>query len=221
MRILLIFAVLITIWACSSQPVPQWQETSSRQLENYKVYFLTDKEDATEPHFVQARKAISGNNNLHLLATAYLTKYALYAATLEDFDDTEFLRIDKLQPDAAYRAYYNFLKGDFGKIEADMLPPAYRKIISLMLDKNITAANKQIANITDPLSRLIACGIRVKYLPYDENSLQLAIDTAADQGWSRPLWAYLTRLEKYYLKHNETIKAQKIKDRLELLKQWP
>ncbi len=218
MRIFLILALIILTFACNSQPLPQWQETSARQLENYKVNFLTDKEDATEPHFVQAKKAISGNNNLSLLATAYLTKYALHTAALEDFDDSEFLRIDKLQPDAAHRAYYNFLKGNFGKIEADLLPPAYRKIISLMLDKNITAAHEKIADMTDPLSRLIACGVWMKYLPYDENILQLAINTSADQGWSRPLWAYLTRLEKYYVEKKETDKAQDIKERLDLLK---
>lgn len=218
MRNFLIFAICISIWACSSQPVPQWQEISSRQLENYKIYFLTDKEDETEPHFVQARKAISANNNIHLLATAYLTKYALHTATLENYDGTEFMKIDKLQPDAALRAYYNFLTGNFERVETDLLPPAYRKVMPLMLDKNMTAVNIKINEITDPLSRLIACGIVVKYLPYDENILQIAINTAADQGWSRPLWAYLTRLERYYLDHGQTIKAQNIRERLDLLK---
>jgi hypothetical protein len=217
MRIFLIISLFIIILACSSQPIPQWQETTARQLENYKVNFLTDKEAADEPHFVQARKAISCNNNLSLLATAYLTKYALHTAAIEDFDDSEFLRIDKLQPDTAQSAYYNFLKGNFGKIETDMLPPAYRKIISLMRDKNITAANEKITEMTDPLSRLIACGILVKYLHFNEKTLQFAIDTAADQGWSRPLLAYLTRLEKYYLDDQEKCKAKNIKERLELL----
>jgi hypothetical protein len=68
------------------------------------------------------------------------------------------------------------------------------------------------------LSRLIACGIWVKYLSYDENILQLAIDTAAQHGWRRPLWSYLTTLQKYYLDHREITKAESIKERMELLK---
>jgi hypothetical protein len=34
----------------------------------------------------------------------------------------------------------------------------------------------------------------------------------------RPLWAYLTKLQKYYLDSGETTKAKSIKERLDLLK---
>jgi len=218
MRNILVFTLLMFLGACGSQPIPQWMDISARQLENYKVNFLADKEDATEPHFVQAKKAISSNNDLNLLATAYLTRYALHTATLEDFEDSEFLRIDKLQPNAAHRAYYDFLKGNFGQIEPGLLPASYSKLLPLMVDKNLAAATREIASISDPLSRLIACGVWIKYLPADETILQLAIDTAARQGWARPLWAYLTGLQQYYLDHRELTKAENIKERLELLK---
>jgi hypothetical protein len=218
MRNILVFTLLMFICACSSQPIPQWKDTASRQLENYKVNFLADKEDPTEPHFVQAKKAISSNNDLNLLATVYLNKYALHTAALEDFDDSEFIRIDKLQPHAANRAYYNLLKGIFGPIEPDKLPANYHKLLPLIATKNLSAATREIAAITDPLTRLIACGVWVRYLPYDENILHLAIDTAAQQGWRRPLWAYLSRLQQYYSDRQETGKAANIKERLELLK---
>ncbi len=219
MRNLLVIALLMFLCACSSSPpIPQWKDTSSRQLENYKINFLADKEDATEPHFTQAKKAISSNNDLNLLATAYLTKYALHTAALEDFDDSEFLRIDTLQPQAANRAYYDFLKGNFGKIEPGRLPANYNKLLPFMADNNLSAATREIASISDPLSRLIACGVWVKYRPFDDNMIQLAIDTAARHGWRRPLWAYLTHLQKYYSDRQETSKAANIKERLELLK---
>lgn len=218
MRNFLVLALLIFICACGSQPIPQWKDTSFRQLENYKINFLTDNEDATEPHFAKAKKAISSNNDLNLLAIVYLTKYALHTAALEDFDDSEFLRIDKLQPDAANRSYYDLLKGNFGQIETNKLPAVYSKLLPLLANKNLPAAAREIAAIDDPLSQLIACGVWVKYLPPDEGILRIAIDTAARQGWRRPLWAYLTRLQKYYLDHRETIKAENIKERLELLK---
>lgn len=218
MRNFLVFTLLVFICACSSQPIPQWKDTSSRQLENYKINFLAGNEDATEPHFAKAKKAISSNNNLDILAVAYLTKYALHTAALEDFDDSEFLRIDKLQPDAARRAYFDLLKGNFGQIEPDKLPASYSKLLPLLASKNVSAALREITAIDDPLSQLIACGVCAKYLPPDEGLLQLAINTAAGQGWRRPLWAYLSRLQKYYLDHGETIKAENIRERLELLK---
>jgi len=218
MKNIFIIMLLLFFCACGSPPIPQWKDTSYRQLENYKINFLAGKEDATEPHFVQAKQAISSNNNLSLLSTAYLTKYALHTAALEDFDDGEFLRIDKLQPDAANRSYYSFLKGNFSQVEAGKLPAAYRKLLPLLADRNLTAAKGEITALSDPLSRLIACSVWVKYLPADEGILQLAIDTAAREGWRRPLWAYLTHLQKYYADRQETKKAENIKERLELLR---
>ena len=87
-----------------------------------------------------------------------------------------------------------------------------------MTNKDLNTAVREIASISDPLPRLIACGIWVKYLSYDESILQLAIDTAAQHGWRRPLWSYLTKLQKYYLDHQEITKAESIKERIDLLK---
>ena len=211
--------MLLFIYACGgSQAIPQWKDTASRQLENYKINFLTDKENIDEPHFIKARNAISSNNDLQLLAKAYLMKYALHTAVLEDFDDRDFLRIDKLEPNVANRAYYDLLKGNISQLNETNLKPAYQKLLHLMRDKNVSAATKEIASIDDPLSRLIACGIWVKYMPYNENIIKLAIDTASQDGWRRPLWAYLNKLQKYYLDRQETDKAENIKERLELLK---
>ncbi|NTW06766.1 MAG: hypothetical protein HGA29_02870 [Syntrophaceae bacterium] len=137
---------------------------------------------------------------------------------LENFDDSEFIKIDKLQPNTAHRAYYDFLKGHFQQIKPGDLPDQYRKLPALMVNRDLPAAVREIASIDDPLSLLIACGVWVKYLPVNESILQLAIDNAARQGWRRPLWAYLTRLQKYYLDHHEISKAKIIKERLELLK---
>jgi len=220
MRKILIVAIVIFICACgsNSRQVPDWKDAAFRQLENYKVNFLTGKEDASEPHFDKARQAISGGNDLNLLARIYLNKYALHTAALEDFDDSEFIRINKLQPIASNSAYYNFLKGNFTVVEDNLLPSQYSSFIKLARNKDLAKAIQEIPSITDPLSRLIACGIWVKYLPYDENILQTAINVSADNGWKRPLWAYLTKLQKYYLDHGEITKAENIKVRLELLK---
>jgi hypothetical protein len=219
MRNILAALLFLFIYACGgSQPIPQWKDTASRQLENYKINFLTDKEDAAEPHFTKARIAVSGNNDLQLLSIVYLTKYALHTAALEDFNDSDFIRIDKLEPNAANRAYYDLLKGNLSQIDETKLKPTYRKLLQLMKDKNLSAAVSEIASIDDPLLRLISCGIWVKYIPYDENILRLAIDTAAKNGWRRPLWAYLNKLQSFYEDHKESTKAQNIKERLELLK---
>jgi len=218
MRKYFLIVIIFFICACASQPIPQWKDASFRQLESYKMNFLVDKEDETQPHFVKAKKAASSSNDLNLLATLYLTKYALHTAALEDYDDTEFLRIDKLQPNPVNRTYHDFLKGDFTSLNKNNLPSDYSGLLPMIDSKDLIAATRRISSIADPLSRLIACGVWVKYLPYDENIMQIAIDTAAKNGWRRPLWAYLSKLQQYYSDRRETTKAESIRERLDLLK---
>ena len=218
MRKLSVILILFLICACGSKQIPEWKDTSSRQLENYKYYFLTDKESTSEPHFVKAKKAIAISNDLNLLGTVYLTRYALYVSIVENFDDTDFLRINKLQPNAKNFSYYNFIKGYFLAADYYLLPAHYSKLLKPAQDKDLATAVREISSIDDPLSRLVACGVWVKYLPYDENILQIAINTAADNGWGRPLFAYLTKLQQFYIDHHEIVKSESIKERLELLK---
>ena len=218
MKKLSVIILILLICACGSKEIPEWKDTSSKQLESYKHYFLTNKESTSEPHFVKAKKAIARSNDLNLLGTAYLTRYALHISVLEDFDDTDFLRINKIQPDVKNYSYYNFIKGNFPAADNSLLPAHYSKLLKPAQNKDLAAAVREINNIDDPLSRLVACGVWVKYLPYDENILQIAINTAADNGWGKPLFAYLSKLQQYYLDHNETFKAESIKERLDLLK---
>jgi phospholipid/cholesterol/gamma-HCH transport system substrate-binding protein len=49
-----------------------------------------------------------------------------------------------------------------------------------ILRSNVDGTLSAVEN--DPPSRLIACGISVKYLSYDENILQSAINTSAENG---------------------------------------
>ncbi len=79
-------------------------------------------------------------------------------------------------------------------------------------------AAHEISAIIDPVSRLVAAGVWVKHLPYDENILQTAIDTASASGWRRPLLAYLEKLHAFYLESGDPGKARAMKNRIELLK---
>ncbi|KQC10307.1 MAG: hypothetical protein APR62_02015 [Smithella sp. SDB] len=219
MKKYLILVLMVFICACGSrQQFPDWKETAFRNFENYKKNFLNDREGVSEPHFVKVKQALSDGNDLNLLAKIYLTKYALHTAVLEDFDDSEFVRINKLEPGKSNIAYFNFLKGNFTAVEDNFLPSIYSSFVKIARNKDTTKAFAEVNSIDDPLSRLIACGIWIKHFSYDENILQLAINTSAENGWKRPLWAYLIKLQKYYLDHGETAKAQNINKRLDVLK---
>jgi len=187
-------------------------------LDEYKTSFLTGREASTEPHFEKARKEIAAGNDLGLLTVAYLTKYALHTASLEPFDASEFAKLYRLEPHPADMAYCHFLKGNFSAVDPKELPARYSGVLKAASGRDAASAGREIAAIDDPLSRLIACGVWTRYLPADEAVLQIGIDTASANGWRRPLWAYLERLQNYYLENGDQAKANRVSERLKLLK---
>lgn len=218
MKKLLFLITIVVVCACSQTTVPGWKDKAYSQLESYKINFLTGRESVTEPHFIRAKQEIAASNDLNLLTVVYLTKYALHTASLESFDDGEFVKLYRLEPNPANMAYFQFLKGNFNAVDLKVLPACYAGITKAAEGRDAAFAAHEIAAIDDPLSRLVAAGVWVTYMPYNENILQTAIDTASANGWRRPLWAYLSRLQTYYLERGEKSKAGLIKDRLEVLK---
>ena len=215
--VLLMMVLLVS--ACGQSAVlPDWQENGYRHLENYKTYFLSGREDASEPHFLKAVREIAAGNDMNLLSLAYLTKFGLHTAALESFETTEFARLYRQDPLPANMAYCHFLKGNFSAVDPGLLPARYADVLKAVSTKDPALAVRAMTAIEDPLSRLIACGVWVRYLPYDEQILQIAVATASANGWKRPLWAYLDRLQNYYESNGDAVKAGRIRDRLLLLK---
>ncbi|MDD3248936.1 MAG: hypothetical protein PHF23_00985 [Smithellaceae bacterium] len=219
MKKLLYVIVALLICACGGAgQIPAWKEKGCSQLDEYKNSFLTGREASTEPHFEKARKEIAAGNDLGLLTIAYLTKYALHTASLEPFDASEFAKLYRLEPHPGDMAYCHFLKGNFSAVDAKALPARYAGVLKAAVNRDAAAAGRGIAAIDDPLSRLIACGAWTRYLPADETILQIGIATASANGWRRPLWAYLERLQGYYLENGDPAKANSVSERLKLLR---
>lgn len=219
MKKLLTVMFVLFICACGSlMPVPEWKEKGARYLDEYTNSFLKGKEPSTEPHFVKATREITAGNDLRLLAVAYLTKYALHTASLERFDDGEFLKIERLEPDEADMAYCRFLQGNFAAVNTSALPARYTGLLKAAERKDVALAAHEISAIRHPLSRLVAASVWVSYMPCDEYILQTAIDTASANGWKRPLLAHLEKLHACYLESGEKNKANAVRNRIELLK---
>ncbi len=216
-----IFILLSAIMLCacgqSSLPVSVWKDNAFRCLEDYKINFLAGKEDATEPHFLKAKKEITAGNDMNLLAIAYLTKYALHTACLESFETGDFARIYRQEPNPANMAYCHLLKGNFNVVEINLISPRYVGIIKAAAGDDSALAAREIAAIDDALSRLIACGVWVRYRSSSEKILLIAVDTASSQGWRKPLAAYLNKLQTFYLERGDKDKAVRIQERIELM----
>jgi len=148
---LMIFSILL-IGCGSSKPVPDWTNASYNQLENYKKSYLSGREGNAEVYFSRAVDEVKKSGDMEILARIYLTKYAVQVAVLESFDDVEYLRIDAVAPVSQNRNFYNFLKGNFDKVDEGLLPSKYGYFLRAFRKGNVRDIANEISGM-DPLSR--------------------------------------------------------------------
>lgn len=213
---LLMFSILL-VGCGSSKPVPAWTDASFNELDNYKKSYLSGKERIAEAYFNKAVDEIKSSGDLDILARAYLTKYAVRVAVLEAFDDSEYLRIEAVEPVSQNKSFYGFLKGAFDSIDENQLPGQYVGFLRAFKSGKKDNITHEISRMDNPLSKLIAIGLLVKKNKDDEIDLQLAIDIASYNGWKKALLAYLGRLQSFYKTNNEPGKAAYVAERIKLI----
>jgi hypothetical protein len=85
----------------------------------------------------------------------------------------------------AEQAYARYLAGQALTTDTPLLPEAHRPLTVA------TAPESALANIKDPLSRLVAAGVLLQRGVASPAVAAVAVDTASAQGWRRPLLAWL------------------------------
>ena len=97
----------------------------------------------------------------------------------------------KLRPDvsAAERAYADYLSNRVQPQDIALLPAQHRPIAASGLSGD--AAVTALQAIDDPLARLIAASVLFQGGRANPAAIALAVETASDQGWRRPLLAWL------------------------------
>lgn len=218
MKILPVVLMLALLISCATNSPPAWKTKSYRHLEDYKTQFLSGNTGSAEAHYAKALREASAGNDLAILSVVYLTRYALFVASLEDFVSADFEKIQTLEPNEANGAYLLFLKGEFSKINDAALPARYRGVLKAALSLDASAAFRELSAMDDPLSLLIACGVWTRHCSADDRILQLAISTASAHGWRRPLWAFLEKQKEVYREQGQKDKAAAIDMRLNAIK---
>jgi hypothetical protein len=175
-------ALALLLVACAKPQPPDWQVNARGALERYEQAFLAGETRAADAEFARARGDLASTGQASLVARAELTRCAAQVASLvlEPCAGFEPLRADA---GAAERAYADYLQG--APADAALLPAQHRAVAG---GKANAAA---LAQIADPLSRLVAAGVVMRSGQADPQVLQLAVDTASTQGWRRPLLSWL------------------------------
>ena len=203
---LLVMAAALAIAACAGKPQPpDWQVSARGALDRYERAFLTGNARAADQEFAIARQQLAATGNATVVARAELTRCALQVASLafEACAGFEALRADAAAPE---RAYADYLAG--AAVAPDLLPPQHRAVV--------TGGEAALAKVADPLARLVAAGVLVRANRASPQVLATAADSASQQGWRRPLLAWLGAQLRLAEQRGATDEAQALRRRIEL-----
>ncbi|WP_367068153.1 hypothetical protein [Oryzisolibacter sp. LB2S] len=179
----LLLAVLLT--ACGNQPaVPDWQANAHGAAERATAADLAGNDRVARQEWARARAEVARTGRPELLARVELMRCAVRLASLEGGDCPAFAPL-RQDATAQEQAYADYLGGRLAPEQAALLPAAQRAAATGAV------AASAMAEMADPLSRLVAAGAAVQAGRATPAVLALASDTAAAQGWSRPLRAWL------------------------------
>lgn len=212
MRILFSMILLSMLAACSSGPaVPDWKIDTQTGIVRYTQYYLEGRSKLAAASFAKARAATAATGDIAAVAHLELVKCGVQTAAVDPAPCQAYTELAANATNAGDAAYYRFISGDWQGLDSANLPAQYAPLVSQSTADGI---NPLLQHIDDPLSRLVASGVAVKRNQFNLKTLQIAADTAAAQGWRRPLLAYLLLQEK---NTTEPAQLQQIRTRIEII----
>jgi hypothetical protein len=203
--------------ACSHPPaVPEWEERAHEGFEQYRRSYFAGERTA-DRDFRKAADALSSTGKVELRARGELIRCAFATAALE-FSVCDKWRSLEGDAEARDRAYGALLSGAFADVDAKDVPPQY---VSLAKAQGAGGRNDALKKIEDPLSRLIGAGALFRAGDLAPDGVSLAVDTASEQGWRRPLLAWLSAQAKLAEAAGDTAALDRIRKRIDLVAPAP
>jgi hypothetical protein len=176
-------AALLLAACGSTPPAPGWQASAHDDLQRFTASYLKG-EPRADSEFERARTELASTGQVELVARAELTRCAVALASLVTDPCQGFERLRADAPPAE-RAYADYLAGRVTPAEVPLLPEQHRAIAGGREDAGALQA------IGDPVARLVAAGVMFRTGRASPQIAQIAVDTASQQGWRRPLLAWL------------------------------
>jgi len=202
---LLTFSLAVALAACASKPQPPaWEPDARGALDGFTADWLRGDTAAADAEFARARRETDSTGRFDLVAQAELLRCGVRVAGL-DYDCPGFAA---LAADAtpAQRAYAAYLDGRWQGLDTGLLPEQHRAVV----------ASGTLAGVADPLARLVAAGALLKAGRIAPAEIAAATDTASQQGWRRPLLAWLGVQERRALAAGDAAAAAGFRRRIDL-----
>lgn len=177
--------LMLALAGCANKPQPpDWQADAKGALEGYTDAWLHGDSAAADAEFARARSATASTGRFENVAQAELVRCAAQVAAL-DYDCPGYAAL-AADASPAQQAYAAYLSGQWQGLQAGLLPEQHRTVV----------ASGSLAGVQDPLARLVAAGALMKAGRITPADIANAVETASQQGWRRPLLAWLGVQEK-------------------------
>lgn len=162
--------------------IPDWQINAHGALKSSIMAYLVGNSKLATMEFSRARREISSTGRADLMARAELIRCAAQVASLE-FNNCEPFQMMLQDAAAEERTYADYLEGNWVGLDTELLPAQHRAVL--------TVTGEALNAIEDPLSRLVAAGVLLRKGILAPEDITIVVQTASDQGWRRPLLAWL------------------------------
>jgi hypothetical protein len=206
MKLFVVASLAVLLSACAGKPPPpDWQLNAKGSLERAATAYLRGDSRIEAAEFARARTEVASTARTDWLARAELYRCATRVASL-DFEPCS--AYDALAKDAApaEQAYARYLAGQASSADQALLPPAHQ-----------SASDTALGGIDDPLSRLVAAGVLFRSNRATPQTINQAIETASNQGWRRPLLAWLKVAQQRAQSAGASDETQRLQRRIDLL----
>ncbi|OGB24496.1 MAG: hypothetical protein A3I66_10840 [Burkholderiales bacterium RIFCSPLOWO2_02_FULL_57_36] len=181
-----LLAVLLTGCASTPEP-PAWQSSAHGSLQSFSSAYLRGDTRIADIEFARARSELAATGRASLVAQAELIRCATRVASLEFDPCTGFQAIAEDVGPAAH-SYAAYIAGRWQGLDPALLPAHHRALLTTAAS---TGAKSRLSGIDDPLALLVAAGALLQNGRLTPADIELATETASEQGWRRPLLAWL------------------------------
>lgn len=198
-------ACVLALAGCASKPQPpDWQPNAKSALDGFLDAWLHGDTSAADAEFARARRETASTGRFDNVAQVELVRCAARAASLV-YDCPGYTALAG-DATAAQQAYAAYLSGQWQGLNAGLLPEQHRAVVT----------SGSLAGVQDPLARLVAAGALMKAGKMTPADIAIAVDTASNQGWRRPLLAWLGVQEQRAQAAGDAAAVQQIRRRIAL-----
>jgi hypothetical protein len=207
--------VVALLAACAGSSTPtEWQLNSKAAIDRSVAAYLSGDTALADRQFEIGRSEVARTGRVDLLARLELIRCAARVASLV-FEACEGFEQLRLQAGAPERAYADFLAARVRAQDIGLLPPVQQAVA-----ESVASSAKSpgaMPSIRDPFSRLVAVAVLFESGRADPAAIELAVDTASEQGWRRPLLAWLNVQALRAQKAGATDEAERLHKRIGLV----